>query len=254
MKLVLYFILTIVLFSACSPKSKTGKKEIVVFCAASLTEVVSEISSEFEKKNQADVKINLASSGTLARQIEHGAAPAIFISVDKTWMEYLEQLEFIAEGSVKNLAGNSMVLITPLNSLLDSFIYSAEKDLSEWFAGRLSVGDPQQVPAGKYAVQILQSLNCLEELEPRFLPATDVRSALMVVEIGEAEAGIVYKTDALKSQKVKIVTEFPDSLHQPVNYYIAQIKVQENEFSAELYNYILSDEMRSVWKKYGFKI
>lgn len=254
MKLGLYCILTIILFSACCPKNKAEKKEIVVFCAASLTDVISEIVSDFGEKEQIDVKLNLASSGTLARQIEHGATPAIFISANKNWIDYLNRLGLTISETEKSIAGNTMVLIVPSKSPLDSLTFSAGKDLPECFAGRLSVGDPQHVPAGRYAVQILENLNCREELEPRFLPAADVRSALMVVELGEVEAGIVYKTDAMKSQKVKIVTEFPDSLHEPVNYYIAVVKDQRNKSSAELYNYILSDEMRSVWMKYGFKL
>jgi molybdate transport system substrate-binding protein len=92
----------------------------------------------------------------------------------------------------------------------------------------------------------------MEELEPRFLPAKDVRSALMVVELGEVEAGIVYKTDALKSKKVKIITEFPDSLYGPLHYYIVIVHGQKNENSLSLYNYIISEETEHVWKKFGF--
>ena len=146
-----------------------------------------------------------------------------------------------------------MVLIAPLNSKLDSFAFSSEIDLPELFEGRISIGDPQYVPAGAYAVQIFKRLDCEKKMESRFLPAKDVRSALVVVELGEVEAGIVYKTDALKSKKVKIITEFPDSLHEPVNYFMVMIKNQKNELSTNLYNYIVSDEMASVWKKYGFK-
>ncbi len=150
--------------------------------------------------------------------------------------------------------GNSLVLIAPLDSKVDPFIFFTEADLNERFDGRLSLGDPQHVPAGRYAVQALEGLNCREELEPRFLPAADVRSALMVVEWGEAGAGIVYKTDALNSQKVKIITEFPDSLHEPISYYIGLINTEQNEYNADFYNYILSDEVKPVLEKYGFKI
>ena len=106
-----------------------------------------------------------------------------------------------------------------MDSTLDSLPFSAKINLPELFEGRISVGDPQYVPAGTYATQIFENLGWEEELESRFLPAKDVRSALMVVEMGEVEAGMVYKTDALESKKVKIITEFPDSLHEPVNYY-----------------------------------
>ena len=98
--------------------------------------------------------------------------------------------------------------------------------------------------------QVLENLYWKNELELRLLPAKDVRSALMVVELGETELGIVYKTDALKSQKVKIVTEFPDSLHNPAHYYITMIKGFQNEKTSAVYNYIISDSTN--WEKHGF--
>ena len=253
MKTGLYIVL-VLLCSACSQKKSNNENELTVFCAASLTDVISEITSEFKKENNIQVKLNLASSGTLARQIEHGATPAIFISANKKWVDYLVQLQLTIPETEKNIAGNSMVLIAPLNSKLDSFAFSSEIDLPELFEGRISIGDPQYVPAGAYAVQIFKKLDCEKEMEPRFLPAKDVRSALVVVELGEVEAGIVYKTDALKSKKVKIITEFPDSLHEPVNYFMVMIKNQKNELSTNLYNYIVSQEMATVWEKYGFKL
>ena len=228
------------------------ENELVLFCAASLTDVISEISSEFEKENNVEVKINFASSGTLARQIEHGATPSIFISANKKWFDYLNKLSLTISGTEKEVAGNSMVLIAPVKSSLKAVPFSAEINLPELFNGRLSIGDPNHVPAGSYAVQLLKSLRCEEELEPRFLPAKDVRSALMVIEMGEVEAGIVYKTDALKSKKVKIITEFPDSLHEPVNYYMTKIKGTDTELSDNLYKFINSEKALFIWGKYGF--
>jgi len=251
-RIILYSILLGIIIPGCTPGNKNPENELVVFCAASLTDVISEITSNFEKENNIDVKLNLASSGTLARQIEHGAAPAIYISADKEWLDYLNQIGLSIPGTERKIAGNSMVLVAPAHSDLNRIEFPLSTPLPELFNGKLSIGDPKHVPAGSYAVQLLESMGWKKDLESRFLPAKDVRSALMIVEMGEVEAGIVYKTDALKSQKVKIITEFPDSLYEPVHYYMAIIKGQKNEKSLSLYNYIVSDEVKQVWKKYGF--
>lgn len=253
MKTGLYIIIIVLLFSACSQKKEHNKKEITVFCAASLTDVIREISKEFQKEYDVEVKLNLASSGTLARQIEHGATPAIFISANKNWIDYLDQLGLLIPETEKSIAKNSMVLIAPRGSQVEPFAFFSEMNLPDLFAGRISVGDPQHVPAGSYATQIVKKLGCEEELKSRFLPAKDVRSALMVVELGEVEAGIVYRTDALKSGKVKIITEFPDSLYEPVYYYVSLIKGQKTEISDNLYNFISSEKTIPIWEKYGFK-
>lgn len=252
MKTGLYIIILVLLFSACSQKKDGNENEITVFCAASLTDVISEITSEYEKENAVEVKLNFASSGTLARQIEHGANPSIYISANKKWIDYLRNKKLTVAETEKEIAGNSLVLVAPAGSNLSPFDFSPDISLPKLFDGKLSIGDPNHVPAGSYAMQLLQNLSWKERLEPLFLPAKDVRSALMVVELGEVEAGIVYKTDALKSKKVKIITEFPDSLYGPIYYYITIIRGQKNENSLSLYNYIMSEEAEYIWEKYGF--
>ncbi|MFW5831455.1 MAG: molybdate ABC transporter substrate-binding protein [Prolixibacteraceae bacterium] len=247
-----YIIVLILFFLACVRKKNNAESELVVFCAASLTDVVAEITSEYEKENDVQVNLNVASSGTLARQLEHAATPSVFISANKKWMEYLSQKNLTEKETEKIIAGNSMVLITPLKSSLEPFPFEEKLNLPQLFEGRLSIGDPNHVPAGIYAMQVLENLGSKEELESRLLPAKNVRSALMVVELGEVEAGIVYKTDAIKSEKVKIITEFPDSLSGPIYYYMTIIKAQKTEKSLSLYNYILSNEVKKVWKNYGF--
>jgi molybdate transport system substrate-binding protein len=252
MKLFRYILIIAIILPSCSNDREKEKKELVVFCAASLTDVISEIAIDFEKTFETDVKLNLASSGTLARQIEHGAKPSIYISANKKWIDYLNNKNLIVAETEKEIAGNSLVLVAPAESNLSPVNFSPNLRLPDLFEGKLSIGNPNHVPAGNYAAQLLKNMGWKEELEPRFLPAKDVRSALMVVELGEVEAGIVYKTDALKSKKVKIILEFPDSLYGPLHYYIAIIHGQKNENSLSLYNFIISEETERIWKKFGF--
>lgn len=246
-------LLITVLFSGCAQKKPKENNELLVFCAASLTDVVSEIVRDFESEQNITVKLNLASSGTLARQIENGADPNLFISANKKWLDYLLEKNLVSAENNCRIAGNQMVLIAPKESGLQPMQYSEELNLPVLFEGRISIGDPKHVPAGNYAVQLLEKMGCLQQMEPRFLPAKDVRSALMVVELGEVETGIVYKTDALKSDKVKIIITFPETLHEPVNYYMAVTKDGKNNRSLQLYNYIVSEKMIPIWEKYGFK-
>ncbi len=250
MKQVLCMFLIVTLLQGCSSRNKSAEESPVVFCAASLTDVMSEIIKEFENKNHIHVKLNLASSGTLARQIEHGANPAIYISANKKWISYLNKLNLIIPETEKEIAGNTMVFVVPLKSKLKPIPFSDRMNLPQLFDGRLVIGDPQHVPAGMYAMQILENLGWEQDLKSRILPAKDVRSALMWIELGEVDGGIVYKTDALKSEKVRIITEFPDSVHNKVGYYMALI--HKNQISVKLYNYISSEQSKLIWEKYGF--
>ncbi len=248
------FVLALIfLVFGCKSHVKKEQNSLLVYCAASLTDVVTELKNDFEEETGASLKLSFASSGTLARQIENGADPALYISANKKWFDYLEEKSLLVPGTGKEIAGNRMVLVAPTQSDLDAFPFSVEMDLPKTIKGKLAIGDPQHVPAGIYAMQIIERLGWKSKLEPKLLTTVDVRSALMLVELGEADAGIVYKTDALKSDKVKIITEFPGSLHDDVDYYMALVKGAGNNLSNELYNYICSDRARIIWEKYGFE-
>ncbi|PTN03153.1 molybdate ABC transporter substrate-binding protein [Mangrovibacterium marinum] len=245
---------TIVL-SSCSGRSKKASSEapakITVFAAASLTNVLSELIDSFEIAENVKVITNMASSGTLARQIEQGGTPEVFISASKKWADYVDSLGFIQQPLKDKIAQNDLVFVAPKESELETFTVDSTLDVASMLKdGRLSIGNPAHVPAGKYAKQALLYYGWYDQLADRYLPAKDVRSALMVVEMGEAPLGIVYRTDAEESSKVRIVGTFPDHSHKPIVYIACVLK--DNDRSKAFYKYIKSEASAPIWAKYGF--
>ena len=253
-------IIAVIFITSISCKSNKTKDEpidevkhtIMVFSAASLTDVLSEIIDSFETKYPVEVKTNLASSGTLARQIEQGGTPDVYISASKKWANYVDSLEFLLKGYKQEIAKNELVLIAPADGKLALQDIDSTTDLVSLLnTGKLSMGDPAHVPAGKYAKQSLEYYGWFDEISPKILPAKDVRSALMVVEMGEAPLGIVYVTDAKKSRKVKIFGTFPEASHKPI-VYVAGVCKEGND-AKEFFNFLNSAETIPIWTKYGFK-
>lgn len=114
------------------------------------------------------------------------------------------------------------------------------------------MGDPLHVPAGKYAEEALHSVGWYEDLKSRILPAKDVRSALMVVEMSECEMGIVYYSDAIRSQKVKIIGIFPEHTHEPIIFH-AILHKDASESSLKFFNFLTDKSIESIWVNNGFK-
>ncbi len=233
-------------FSAHGETSK-----LMVFAAVSLTDVLTELKDSFEAAYPVKVQLNLASSGTLARQIEQGGEADVYISANRKWASYIDSLGFIEKEYLREIARNELVLVAPSGMALKTATIDSTLDLMALLAGdRLSMGDPAHVPAGRYAHQALQYYGW-EGLTSRILPAKDVRSALMVVEMGEVPLGIVYRTDALKSKKVQILDAFPEKSHQPIVYMAGVCKL--TAASVDFYAFLNAAESFPVWEKYGFK-
>lgn len=228
-------------------------EKVTVFAAASLTNAIDEIALEYQKQQPNQIVTVFASSSTLARQIEQGAPADIFISADLQWMNYLADKKRIEEDSNVMLLGNKLVLIAPKNSKTNQVDIQHNTD---WLAlldgGRLSVGDPDHVPVGIYAKEALQNLGSWQALEPKLARADNVRSALLMVERAETPLGIVYGSDAVVSDKVKVVGAFPADSHKPVEYPMAIVKGHKNPAVGHFYQYLKSDDAKAIFERYGF--
>lgn len=226
-------------------------QKVTVFAAASLTNAISDIASEYEKDKQHDIQTSFASSSTLAKQIEKGAPADIFISADTKWMNYMQDKNLIKKESKVNLLGNQLVLIAPKDKV---FRVDMDKrfNLAAAFSGKLCTGELESVPAGIYAKQSLKSLNWWDNIKMRIVGTQDVRSALVFVERAECDAGIVYATDAKISGKVEKIAVFPEASHEPIVYPLALLNNASSQALA-FYDYLRSAKAKAIFAKYGFQ-
>ncbi len=226
---------------------------VTVFAAASLTNALDDIAAQYKKEKQGDIVAVYASSSTLARQIVQGAPADMFISADQQWMNYVADKQFIADNTRHTLLGNQLVLIAPKESKLNEVNINRETKWQSLLAGgRLAVGDPDHVPVGIYAREALQYLQAWDSVNPLMARANNVRSGMALVERAEAPLGIVYGSDAVASNKVKIVGIFPPASHKPVEYPIAIIKGHEKQAVRDFYDYLKTPKAAAIFKRYGF--
>ena len=243
-----------VLIGAAALPHQARSDETIVLAAASLTNAFEEIGQNYESETGKDIVFSFASSSALAKQIEAGSPAQIFASADEQWMDYLAERNLIESDTRISPIGNSLVLIVPVDSTTADATIDGSFDLAALLGtdGRLSVGDPDHVPAGGYAREALESLGLWAAAEPRLARAEDVRAALVLVERGEAPAGIVYATDAAISERVRVVGAFPAGSHSPITYPFAIIAGQNSADAAAFFGYVTGPAGLEIFRKYGF--
>jgi molybdate transport system substrate-binding protein len=249
---LLLFLAAILAGSSLAPsgESQTPKRPLTVSAAVSLKNALDEVARLYRSQEpEIVVHFNLGGSGTLQQQIEQGAPVDVFISASPEEMDKLESKSLLLPGTRKTLARNRLVLIVPAGEAgIKNF-----QDLARPEVKHIAIGEPQTVPAGMYARQILTHLNLYDRLKPKFVLAKDVRQVLTYVATGNADAGIVYATDARTSSKVKVVADAPEGSHSPVIYPVAIVKASRNPAGAkELESFLLGAQSRAVFQKYGF--
>lgn len=243
----------VVLFSLCN---LTQAETVKVYAAASLTNAISDIAVIYEKQHpQTDIVPVFGASSALAKQIEAGAKSDLFFSADVDWMNYLIKKQMITQNKSKALLSNQLVLISP-KKLNIAFKAQPNFNFAQSFKGHVCTGQMESVPAGKYAKQSLIKLNWLDSLKGRIVGTDDVRSALAFVERGECDVGIVYKTDALISKKVKVIGTFPENSHHPILYPLALTQQGEKNGDAVQFEKFVksSPQAKIIFQKYGFSI
>lgn len=246
-------VVALALYSVCN---LLQAETVKIYAAASLTNAIGDIAQIYEKQYpKTNVVTVFGASSALAKQIEAGAKSDLFFSADVDWMNYLVDQKIIHKNKVTSQLLNQLVVISPKN-LNISFKAQPSFNFAQAFKGHLCTGQMESVPVGKYAKQSLTQLNWLQSLKGRIVGTDDVRSSLAFVERGECEVGIVYKTDALISQKVNIIGVLPESSHQPIVYPLALTQQGEKNADAIQFERFIknSPQARIIFQKYGFSV
>lgn len=240
--IVLITVVSIFLLTACG---KAEKKEITVSAAASLNEVLSQIAENYQKENkEIIININFGASGTLKKQIEGGAPVDFVFFASKKDLEDLKKQNLVSEKFFKDILQNTMVVAG--RKKIDS--------LSEMLDHKVAIGDPDVVPAGRYAKEILENEGLWDRMQENFVLSKDVRSAMQYVDLYEVDYAMIYKTDSKVMKNAEIVYEVPSELHTPIIYSCGILKDKEREEVKDFYKFLTKKESVEIFEKFGFKI
>jgi molybdate transport system substrate-binding protein len=227
-----------------------ARPELTVYAAASLRDVLQELAPEAEARSGARLVFNFGSSGDLSRQIVAGAAADLFFSADEKELDRVASM--IEPDTRRTLLSNQLVVIEPLDgspSLFTAPFEPAQLARVEL----LSLADPLTVPAGRYAKVWLETRGAWASVADKILPGVDVRAALAAVESGGARAGIVYRTEAARSSKVRVVLAVPLAEGPAIAYPLA-VLAGRPEGARELAVFLASPAALDVFEEHGFVV
>lgn len=247
MKHLLTLFLLLFVISGCGT-NEAEQSTLTIAAASSLSDAMEELSAKYEEDHpDTDVTLNLASSGVLANQIKQGAPIDVFLSASEDHFTELIKDDLIDPELHTNLLSNKLVLITNEGTSLTGW-----DDLLSDSIDRIAIGTPETVPAGAYAKEALESLQMLDKLHDQLIFGKDVRQVLTYVETGNADAGIVYKTDYLTSNNVSLVAEAPLGTYSPITYPAGVVGDARKE-TQTFFAFLQSQEAMTIFKKYGFQ-
>ena len=223
---------------------------LTISVAASLQDAITEAEAEYRHEHGVvEFRNNFGSSGTLAQEIEQGAPVDAFIAAGAKPMDQLQEEGILQPGTRTNFLRNSLVLIAPLGSELQGF-----DQLPGNRVRLIALGDPASVPAGQYGKQTLDSFHLYDKLKSKIVLGKDVRQVLTYVETGNADAGLVYATDAQISNKVRVAAVAPEESHNPIVYPLAEIKGSHNDEAIRAFvAFLNSPTARGIFERHGFK-
>jgi molybdate transport system substrate-binding protein len=240
----------VVCLCSCVPRPHAA--QITVFAAASLTESLREIALDYEKKTNDKLVLNFGASSTLARQIEEGAPADVFFSADEAQMNQLEGKGLVVVGSRQQRLSNMLVIIVAAK---DGAQIQTPADLAREGIKRIALGDAKAVPVGVYARKYLETKGLWKAISPKVIPTENARGALAAVEAGNADASIVYRTDALISKKVVVAYTVPVHDGPKIRYPVALVwGAREPNGSRRFLAYLASEPASQVFEKHGFVV
>lgn len=237
-----------------APFAPAGAQEKgpLVLAAASLQESLTRAADVWTAKKHPRPILSFAASSALARQIGAGAPADLFLSADEPWMDDVAAKGLIRPGTRVSFLANALVLVAPASSRVTMTIRRGFPLARALGKGRLAMADPDAVPAGRYGKAALTTLGVWTQVNAKVARADNVRSALALVERGEAPLGIVYATDAKASKAVRIVGTFPAASHPPITYPVALLTTATARDAEPFRRFLLGREGKAIFARYGF--
>ncbi|GEN53084.1 molybdate ABC transporter substrate-binding protein [Halobacillus faecis] len=245
----IWSMMILLILCSCTSPSDSNDTNIRIAAAASLKDVLEELTPHFEEKYNIEVETIYGGSGKLARQIEQGAPVDVFLSADLRWIELLKEQDLVEKDTYIEFATNRIVLIgDESKSRLDTI---QELELTE--SEQLAVGNPESVPAGTYTKQTLERIQLWRKLKDQMVFGSDVRQVLAYVESGQVDYGFVYASDALISDQVTTLTQVDPTFHDSIVYPgIVLSKSRTKDQGQKFLTFLTSDHATEKYKAYGF--
>ncbi|WP_246248992.1 molybdate ABC transporter substrate-binding protein [Chelativorans alearense] len=225
------------------PPAAGASERLTIFAAASMKDAMDRVVPAFTAESGIEAVVSLAASSVLARQIEAGAPADVYVSADIAWMDWLTERGLVREASVETVAGNALAIVSSeaaADSRPDALLAR----------GRIAMGDPSHVPAGRYARAALSHLGLWETVRERAVYAENVRVALELARRGEAAAAIVYASDAEAAGLPPLYT-FPPESHPPILYPAAATVKAKPQAEAFL-DFLAGDKGQAIFRALGF--
>ena len=220
----------------------------MILAATSTIDALGDAIAEFTDTTGIEVRASYGPTSMLARQVTSGAPADLLLSASTSWAEYVAERQPVVASS--SIAGNRLVVVVPGGSALGISI-DLESLASDARFDRVAIADPEAVPAGIYAREALENLGLWTSIEPRLLPTLDVRAALALAANDEADAAVVYASDAAASDAVEVITAIDASAHSPIEYPLLLLDAESLE-AAELFEFLVSERGRRHFLDRGF--
>ena len=233
---------------ACAACGGRHEPSLLVFAATSLKNALTEISEEYERRASVEVHISFGGSQEMAQQIVAGAPADVFVAAGESPLKYLQERNLVEEGDSRPILGNEVVVVMADHwPVADSLDFLHSKDVA-----RIALADPRLAPAGAYAEEALRQMGLFEHLKHKYLYGKDVRAAMSYVSSGNADAAIVYRTDAAASS-LRVVFAVPPKLHSQIVYPGAVLRGSaERDAAADFLDFLSGPEAAAVFQRFGF--
>ncbi|MEY4940203.1 MAG: molybdate transporter substrate-binding protein [Verrucomicrobiota bacterium] len=229
---------------------RAAAADLNIYAAASLSDALKEIARSYAATSGDRLRLNLGASSTLAFQIREGAPADIFFSADEARLTELAERGLLVNDTRRSILSNTLVIVV---HAANGPRIARPADLAGSNVRRLALAQPDTVPAGIYAKAWLQKRGLWEIVRDRVIPAENVRACLAIIEAGNADAGIVYQTDAVLSQKVRIACEIPRTEGPLISYPLAVLKGSRHPEAARHFAaHLAGPAAQAIFLKYGF--